>query len=728
MSQTTLELIMATGLGDGFVGILSWVAILGTILLAVAWTLATLARRRSAAVRHLIWSLGLVALLALPLAAALPGPSIPLLPARAAQRAAQLPEPSRQAAPTAASPETTSPTAASPSDHVAPSVAGTPGGAAAARPEPRGPSRWSATGVIGVVYGVGVVLALLPLAIGLVSARRFARSTVPMEAEPKWAELLRGLRRRLGITRPVSLRRAAGLTVPVTWGWRRPVVMFPDEAEEWSAAERHNALVHEIAHVARGDWAVQLAARVACAIHWFHPLVWLAARRVAAEAERACDDRVLLSGAEGADYADQLVVLARRAHHGWAANCAAIAMARPSALARRVAALLDERTERAVLRRRTVIVATAVGLLPWLAIAPARVVRAAGGGANASPREVLRATGGQGDARSLAGPDATPPMRAAAAGDRAEVERLLVAGAAPDRVVPRQGTALILAAVTGTEDVVAALLEHGADANLADPAGNRWAFLPRTALNGAARTGGKEVILALTTVLGDENAFVRRAAVNSLMDLGATREASIQRALRPLLGDPDRGVRHAAEAALGLRERVRSNPLWDRRTTPVQQRPIAELLEALDSADSKQRVAALDALGNIGNSTVTDTVGPILHLLADANEIVRQRAAAALGNIGSGRAVAGLIVALGDSDEQVRQAAGESLGAIGDARALDALTAATGDRDEHVRQAAVSALGQIGDPRAVSTVVAKLKDPDEHVRQVAAGALGRLGG
>ncbi|MGH9379574.1 MAG: ankyrin repeat domain-containing protein [Thermoanaerobaculia bacterium] len=1077
MLQTMTELVRSIAAVEGAFGILLRLAVQGTAVVALAWVVSSLVRRRAAAVRHLVWTLSTVVLLVLPLAAKLPGVELPLLPPEAQS---QTPSAASAASPDAVPVASTEERSLRSLSSQTADRKGGDEGVVVHRP------LWDRyETVAGLLYISGMLFSLLPLAVGLLRVRRLARSATELAQEPMWAGLLASLTRRLGITRTVSLRRHGRLTVPVTWGWRRPVVLMPVEADEWPEAERCNALLHELAHVARGDWLLQLAARLACAVHWFNPLVWAAARRLAAEAERACDDRVLLGGTRGHDYADQLVVLARRARHGWAPGYAAIAMARPRDLARRVAALLDEATLRGVLRRRSVILSATAALLLTSVIAPARLVRAAAvvNDTQEPQRPKDYATG----ARPLAGPDATPLMRAAAVGDRAAVERLLVGGADPDRVVPRQGTALILAATAGAEDVVAALLEHGADPNLADPVGNRWANLPRTALNGASRagclacarlllergaridatpqgdatplmaaaqyghlevvrflvdrganvnarvrgdgtplieaareghsaivdlllergaepdvavvgdgnplimaaagghleiartlldagadpnvwvsgdegplyhaversdremvrlllergadptqtwpgdgnalavagesgdremlelllsralegasdgateggthgdpdvyvdadseidadvetedwgpgawlivdgakhqltvpqgavvefdgtgrlefpagpvsvrlpaghrlvvdrepmdgqavitgdpavrvvtadgrvawrlravawsvldrpgtriedsdpthraridtsgdrmrfylavdergretffeprqtsadertessrwgTGDREVILALTAVLGDENAFVRRAAVNSLMDLGVTREASVRRVLRPLLRDPDRDVQHAAEAALGLRERVRSNPVVGRRTTRAQTRPAAELLAALESADAKQRVAALDALGNVGDTRETDTVGPILPLLADANEIVRQRAAAALGNIGSPRAVDGLIAALRDADEHVRQEAGASLGAIGDARAVSALSAATRDRDEHVRQATVSALGQIGDPRAAPTVIAALKDPDEHVRQVAAGALGRLG-
>ena len=71
------------------------------------------------------------------------------------------------------------------------------------------------------------------------------------------------------------------------------------------------AFVHELEHVRRRDWWVHLAARVTCALYWFHPLVWIAYRQLTLEAERACDDAVV-EREESTQYAEQLVELARR--------------------------------------------------------------------------------------------------------------------------------------------------------------------------------------------------------------------------------------------------------------------------------------------------------------------------------------------------------------------------------------------------------------------------------
>ncbi|MGH9379581.1 MAG: M56 family metallopeptidase [Thermoanaerobaculia bacterium] len=350
MLQTMLELVGSVAGVEGVLGLLLRLALQGTAVVALAWLLASLAGRRAAAVRHLLWTLSMGVLLVLPLAAALPGVELPLLPPDAPSEALAATSVGRTDATTADPREATLPPPP-PSQTV--ERTGNEE-VLAARPS------WKPYETLaGPLYVVGLLMALLPLGVGLLRVRRLARSASELAGGRWWAGLLASLTRRLGIARPVSLRRHDTLTVPVTWGWRRPVVLMPPEADGWPEAERRNALLHELAHVSRGDWLLQLAARLACAVHWFNPLVWAAARQLATEAERACDDRVLLGGTQGHDYADQLVLLARRARHGWAPGYAAIAMARPSDLARRVAALLDESTLRGVLRRRSVLVSTA---------------------------------------------------------------------------------------------------------------------------------------------------------------------------------------------------------------------------------------------------------------------------------------------------------------------------------------------------------------------------------
>jgi beta-lactamase regulating signal transducer with metallopeptidase domain len=70
-------------------------------------------------------------------------------------------------------------------------------------------------------------------------------------------------------------------------------------------------LGHELAHIRRSDWLVQLLAEVLRSVYWFNPVVWIACRRLRLESEQACDDAVLEMGVEGGAYATELIDLAR---------------------------------------------------------------------------------------------------------------------------------------------------------------------------------------------------------------------------------------------------------------------------------------------------------------------------------------------------------------------------------------------------------------------------------
>ena len=118
----------------------------------------------------------------------------------------------------------------------------------------------------------------------------------------------------------------------------------PTAALRWPADRLQAVLRHELVHVRARDAAMRLTARVACALFWFHPGAWWLARRFEADAEEACDDRVLLSGIRVSDYAEWLGASApgARGHHAQAA----IALVRPGNLRARLAAVTDTRRRR----------------------------------------------------------------------------------------------------------------------------------------------------------------------------------------------------------------------------------------------------------------------------------------------------------------------------------------------------------------------------------------------
>jgi len=144
---------------------------------------------------------------------------------------------------------------------------------------------------------------------------------------------------------PVLLLEADRPTLPVTWGHREPKVLLPPAARQWSEERTRVVLRHELAHVRRRDWLVQVSATIVRSIFWFHPLVWIACARLRLECERACDDAVLAGGVGGSQYASHLLDLARAFVDGRHARHAT-ALAGRSTLEQRVRAMLATRIDR----------------------------------------------------------------------------------------------------------------------------------------------------------------------------------------------------------------------------------------------------------------------------------------------------------------------------------------------------------------------------------------------
>lgn len=145
--------------------------------------------------------------------------------------------------------------------------------------------------IVLMVWLSGVVVSLAFMLMGWRLARRLAASARTSEIDP----------RVLGST-AVSTPCAVGV-------WRAHVLM-PRVWRTWSRAGRDAVLHHELAHVQRRDLFVAFLARLNRAVFWFNPIAWWLERRIAAAAEQACDEAVLLSGQDPQRYAEVLVAMA----------------------------------------------------------------------------------------------------------------------------------------------------------------------------------------------------------------------------------------------------------------------------------------------------------------------------------------------------------------------------------------------------------------------------------
>jgi hypothetical protein len=95
--------------------------------------------------------------------------------------------------------------------------------------------------------------------------------------------VLRQLAADAGVHRRVDVLLYEAISGPVSCGVARPTIVLPIEAQTWHEDDLGRAIVHELEHVRRGDFASQCLARAVCACYWFHPLVWIAWRRLGLE-------------------------------------------------------------------------------------------------------------------------------------------------------------------------------------------------------------------------------------------------------------------------------------------------------------------------------------------------------------------------------------------------------------------------------------------------------------
>ena len=208
---------------------------------------------------------------------------------------------------------------------------------------------WLAGALLTLGWGLSGRLGLQLL------ARRARRVT-----DGPWRDIVGETAARLGVTKPIALYVSDSVGAPMTWGSLRPVLIVPVESESWSDELMRSVAAHEVAHIARNDYLLQLMAMASCAVYWFHPFVWMASHRMRQAAERACDDQVLKLGTDGEEYAAHLIRVARVSRHLRLSGAVAIGMARPSTLEGRIVDVLDSSRARgeADARVRRLIAAT----------------------------------------------------------------------------------------------------------------------------------------------------------------------------------------------------------------------------------------------------------------------------------------------------------------------------------------------------------------------------------
>ncbi|HKW99424.1 MAG TPA: TonB family protein [Bryobacteraceae bacterium] len=325
------------------------VAVKSTAVLAAGWFIVFLMRRRSAAARHLVWTAASAAVLALPLLSL----SLPVLRVPSA------------ALPSGIAPILFQVTASTSSGAVSP-----------AAPSPRGPSPLIPAGrrvdwrlwlmLLAALGSAAIFLRTLVAAAGVCRLRRSAKPFLDRVLCDRLARLV-------GVRQPVDVLETKPGAMPMTCGFLRPAVLLPADATEWSEERRRFVLLHELAHVRRGDLAAQAIARMALTFYWWNPLAWAVWRGFLKERERAADDVVLNAGASASEYAANLLEVARTMQATPAAAWAGVPMARRSQLEGRLLSILDSAAKRKAPDRTSW---RAAAILAVVLVAPLAAMRA----------------------------------------------------------------------------------------------------------------------------------------------------------------------------------------------------------------------------------------------------------------------------------------------------------------------------------------------------------------
>ncbi len=636
-----------------------------TAALLTAWLVTLGLRRSSAALRHLVWSAALLAVLALPLLSALPWRLPVILPQQAAiehagSGAGDSPAGTGMAAPESAPQERT--------DGAAPAIS-QPISTTPARGRPSWPV------LLVAIWAAGALILLGRLGVGGLVVARLARRATPLDV-PEWTRPLVEGADRLGLPRLPALLMSHRLPMPFACGLFRPTIILPAGADEWDDRRRRAVLCHELAHLRRLDLPVSLLGQIACAVHWFNPLVWMAVRRMRIESERACDDLVLGAGTRPSEYADHLLQIVCRSART-RPPAVVLPMAQRREFEGRMLAILERDARREPLTRRRaagLAALTLVLVLPLAALAPAT-----GSSAAKLPEPASRNTS------ETAEPLPTTTNR--------EV-RVDSSTSTPSHREQETRT------VTSNS---------AAPAPTPAPAPQPWDGKIRNLAAAAADTNDPRVVTGLLHALEDSVPAVR---ANAAFALG---ELAIRSAAGPM----------AARLQRESNSQVRDRIIWA--LGQLESRDAVPALQQVIQRDSSEelRSKAVWALGQIQDPAALPA---LITALGDRSPEVRGKAAWALGQLEPRTAPKELIAALRDGSAEVRRQAAWALGQIEDTAAVAGLMTTLGDSVTKVRRTALWALGQMESPVTQPALLRALNDPDPEIRAAAAHALGNTGG
>ncbi len=667
-------------------------------VLLIAFALTTLMQRASATSRHLVWVASLLAMLAIPALAAWSPIRFAMLPASWSASPVTS-APAESIGDRAVSADVTAQRDGARGDvSRAPAIAGTqPTDAGLTSSPASAPASavFSLTLVVSLVWGAVLTAILSWLAFGSLSVRRIVRGATLLDGA-EWQGQVIDIADRFELATMPRLLRSEGVTMPFACGVRTPTIVLPADCETWTPERRTAVLLHELAHIRRRDIIGHTLGRVVCALHWFNPLAWMAAKRLRAESERACDDLALGCGTRASDYAEHLLDIVTSArNHG--TPSVAMAMATRSEFEGRMLAILDPSLMRAAPTR--VQASTLAGGVMMFAIVAGSAV----------PRVAV-----------------TP--EAGAQGNQVEAVTVDSRGVAPTPPTNQQNMALGADTSRRGRDrkpveLPIEMPESPEPIETPEPSpkprpypGWQSGSQRRADRIGAAATDADSSVRAtvLARILRTDSAeSLRRTAAWGLNDF-AGEDVAIDALVYAVRRDASAEVREMAAWAL-------SDATDDSRAT-------AALAAAIrGDKDRSVRETAVWSLSSGADDGSAETITALSAVLSDEDPKVREMAAWGLGNASPRRAPAALVAALSDRSERVRKTVAWALFQIEDAESAGAIEAALQrEMDADAKWAMVRAISVMGE-RAVEPLQRIIESGNAPLRALAIRALAGRG-
>lgn len=571
---------------------------------------------------------------------------------------------------------------------------------------------------------MGVSFMSLRLLAGWIEVQRMKRRLIEPVSETL-RRTLDDLGTRVGVSQPVRLLRSGLARVPMAMGWLRPVILLPASAMTGLTEEQLRAVIaHELAHIRRYDYLVNLLQSVIETLLFYHPAVWWLSHRIRVEREHCCDDIAVRVCGNRVSYARALTELeVLRCGSGFMAPAAT-----SGSLPSRVRRLLNVPTARSLHSGRslagllTVLVVIVIGMT--VLTSPLMTLAEADDGTSdpVVSRKVIELADYKvevsvtpGNAKPMLGEPVYLSLKATNLGDSTII--LEHGGDSRGILSSRFSITAVDAEGRPVKDPHANAPNFGGPVWYAEIAPgmsySEKVFLP---LWCAFEYTGKHTVTCVRTLDLSSDKDGRSHQQHQPVELSC--ELDIQPYDRKAMGEviTQWGEQVSVAEKVDLVNACRALAYID------DKRVVPWLAEGVAKGDYTNKIPAIDGLAKHPTAASAEALTSPLRDMKD--HAVREHAGRALARMAMQDDAARFLIAeleTAQGEERAKIMTGS--GHAGSSLAWDPLMSGIKDEDTSVRHAAAEALGVLGDPRAIAVLKGLLTDGDHGLRVAAVKGL-----